>query len=61
MVPTGSIVEPYGSFVSDLFTRWGDLDISIELLNGSFISTAGKRHKQTSLRNLLRALRKKGK
>ncbi|KAM7499300.1 hypothetical protein LguiA_023714 [Lonicera macranthoides] len=55
----GCIVEPYGSFVSDLFTRWGDLDISIELLNGSFISLAGKRQKQTSLRNVLRALRKK--
>lgn len=54
-------MEPYGSFVSDLFTRWGDLDISIELLNGSFISSAGKKHKQTSLRNVSRALRKKGK
>ncbi|KAK3409172.1 hypothetical protein EUGRSUZ_J01227 [Eucalyptus grandis] len=32
----GAIVEPFGSFVSGLFTRWGDLDISIELPNGRY-------------------------
>ncbi|KAF7147324.1 hypothetical protein RHSIM_Rhsim03G0133800 [Rhododendron simsii] len=56
----GATVEPYGSFVSNLFTRWGDLDISIELANGSYISSAGKKHKQTLLKDLLKALRKRG-
>ncbi|KAH7855042.1 hypothetical protein Vadar_020590 [Vaccinium darrowii] len=56
----GATVEPYGSFVSNLFTRWGDLDISIELDNGSYIPTAGKKYKLTLLRDLLKALRKRG-
>lgn len=60
MVETGATVEPYGSFVSNLFTRWGDLDISIELANGSYIPSAGKKHKQTLLKDLLKALRKRG-
>lgn len=60
MVEIGATVEPYGSFVSNLFTRWGDLDLSIELANGSYIPSAGKKHKQTLLRDLLKALRKRG-
>ncbi|MED6192572.1 Protein heso1 [Stylosanthes scabra] len=56
----GATVEPFGSFVSNLFTRWGDLDISIELSNGSHISSVGKKHKQTLLGDLLKALRAKG-
>ncbi|KAL6980589.1 Protein heso1 [Sarracenia purpurea var. burkii] len=56
----GATVEPYGSFVSDLFTKWGDLDISIELPNGSYISSAGKKHKQTLLGDLLKAIRRRG-
>ncbi|XP_028058126.1 protein HESO1-like, partial [Camellia sinensis] len=56
----GATVEPYGSFVSNLFTRWGDLDISIELPNGSFISSAGKKLKQTLLGDLQKALRRRG-
>ncbi|MED6191950.1 Protein heso1, variant 2 [Stylosanthes scabra] len=56
----GATVEPFGSFVSNLFTRWGDLDISIELSNGSHISSVGKKHKQTLLADLLKALRAKG-
>ncbi|GMP23118.1 hypothetical protein CsSME_00000840 [Camellia sinensis var. sinensis] len=55
----GATVEPYGSFVSNLFTRWGDLDISIELPNGSFISSAGKKLKQTLLGDLQKALRRR--
>ncbi|KAL5733169.1 hypothetical protein ACOSQ2_032861 [Xanthoceras sorbifolium] len=55
----GAIVEPFGSFVSNLFTRWGDLDISIELLNGTHISSAGKKRKQALLGELLKALRKR--
>ncbi|KAL3521132.1 hypothetical protein ACH5RR_019281 [Cinchona calisaya] len=56
----GATVEPFGSFVSNLFTRWGDLDISIELSNGSHISSAGKKHKQTLLGDVLNTLRRKG-
>ncbi|XP_054798938.1 protein HESO1 isoform X3 [Prosopis cineraria] len=56
----GATVEPFGSFVSNLFTRWSDLDISIELPNGSHISSAGKKRKQMLLGDLLRALRIKG-
>ncbi|KAK1572014.1 hypothetical protein Q3G72_026219 [Acer saccharum] len=55
----GAIVEPFGSFVSNLFTRWGDLDISIELLNGSHISSLGKARKQTLLGELQKALKKR--
>ncbi|XP_019439439.1 PREDICTED: protein HESO1-like isoform X1 [Lupinus angustifolius] len=56
----GATVEPYGSFVSNLFTRWGDLDISVELLNGSHIPSTGRKQKQVLLGDLLKALRKKG-
>nr|XP_043619531.1 protein HESO1 [Erigeron canadensis] len=56
----GATVEPFGSFVSNLFTRWGDLDISIELPNGSYIPSAGKKHKQTLLLDVLNALKRKG-
>ncbi|XP_058730097.1 protein HESO1-like [Vicia villosa] len=56
----GATVEPFGSFVSNLFTRWGDLDISIELLNGTHIASAGKKQKQTLLVNFLKVLRMKG-
>ncbi|KAF7831038.1 protein HESO1 [Senna tora] len=56
----GATIEPFGSFVSNLFTRWGDLDISIELPNGSHISSAGKKRKQTFLGDLLKALKMKG-
>jgi len=58
---TGATVEPFGSFVSNLFTRWGDLDISIELSNGLHISSAGKKQKQNLLGEVLKALRMKGK
>ncbi|KAH6802350.1 Nucleotidyltransferase family protein [Perilla frutescens var. frutescens] len=56
----GATVEPFGSFVSNLFTKWGDLDISIEIQNGSYISSPGRKHKQSLLADVLRALRKKG-
>lgn len=56
----GATVEPFGSFVSNLFTRWGDLDVSIELPNGSYISSAGKKHKQTLLLDVLKALKRRG-
>lgn len=56
----GAKVEPFGSFVSNLFTRWGDLDISIDLCNGSFISSAGKKRKQNLLGDVQIALRQIG-
>ncbi|CAK9323789.1 unnamed protein product [Citrullus colocynthis] len=56
----GATVEPFGSFVSNLFSRWGDLDLSIQLHNRSYISTAGKKHKQSLLKDIQKALRKKG-
>lgn len=56
----GATVEPFGSFVSDLFTRWGDLDVSIEFSNGSFVSPYGKKQKQRLLGDVTRAMRQKG-
>ncbi|XP_074359645.1 protein HESO1-like isoform X1 [Apium graveolens] len=56
----GATVEPFGSFVSNLFTRWGDLDISIEILTNSYISNTAKKQKQNLLRDVLKALRSKG-
>ncbi|KAJ7964566.1 protein HESO1-like isoform X1 [Quillaja saponaria] len=55
----GATIEPYGSFVSNLFTRGGDLDISIEFPIGGYISSIGKKRKQMLLRDLFRALRRK--
>ncbi|KAF8010007.1 hypothetical protein BT93_J0861 [Corymbia citriodora subsp. variegata] len=45
----GAIVEPFGSFVSGLSTRWGDLDISIELPQDTYISTSKTQKKRTSV------------
>ncbi|MFQ6669251.1 hypothetical protein Gotur_034576 [Gossypium turneri] len=56
----GATVEPFGSFVSNLFSRGGDLDISIEVSFGQCVSSAGKKQKQALLGELLRALRKQG-
>ncbi|KAK8662461.1 hypothetical protein V6N13_092034 [Hibiscus sabdariffa] len=56
----GATVEPFGSFVSNLFTRWGDLDISVEVSNGLCVPSAGKKQKQTILAELRRALIQKG-
>ncbi|KAJ9553417.1 hypothetical protein OSB04_017462 [Centaurea solstitialis] len=56
----GATVEPFGSFVSNLFSKWGDLDVSVELRNGVYISTAGKKYKQTLLLDILKALKRKG-
>ncbi|KZV34982.1 poly(A) RNA polymerase cid11-like [Dorcoceras hygrometricum] len=55
----GATLEPFGSFASNLFTRWGDLDISVKLQNGSNIACLGRKHKQILLRDILKALRKK--
>ncbi|KAG2285299.1 hypothetical protein Bca52824_044903 [Brassica carinata] len=56
----GATVQPFGSFVSNLFTRWGDLDISVDLFSGASILFTGKKQKQTLLAELLRAMRASG-
>ncbi|KAF5201553.1 Poly(A) RNA polymerase GLD2-A [Thalictrum thalictroides] len=56
----GAIVVPFGSFVSNLYTRWGDLDISIEMPTNSQVSSIGRKRKQNLLRDLMKALRKRG-
>ena len=53
-------MEPLGSFVSNLFTRWGDLDISIDLCKGAYISYVEKNRKQILLVDLQKALRQRG-
>ncbi|CAH9065234.1 unnamed protein product [Cuscuta europaea] len=54
----GATVEAYGSFVSDHFTKWGDLDLCIEL--GGNASATTKMEKQKLLRDVLKALRSRG-
>lgn len=56
----GATVEPFGSFISNLFSRWGDLDISIEIQNGSYISSVGKKRKQSLLRDIHKVLQRRG-
>ncbi|CAL1387403.1 unnamed protein product [Linum trigynum] len=56
----GATVEPFGSFVSNLFTPWGDLDITVMLDYDSYISSAGKKRKLSLLGDVLRALKEKG-
>ncbi|KAK6933128.1 hypothetical protein RJ641_036022 [Dillenia turbinata] len=56
----GATVEPFGSFLSNLFTRWGDMDISIEVPNGTFIAFLGKKRKLSLLADLQAALRRAG-
>ncbi|KAG9453105.1 hypothetical protein H6P81_006009 [Aristolochia fimbriata] len=55
----GATVEPFGSFISNLYTKWGDLDISIEL-SGMPFSSVGRSRKQDLLREIMRALRRRG-
>ncbi|KAI3992263.1 hypothetical protein MKX01_029984 [Papaver californicum] len=56
----GATVEPFGSFVSNLYTRWGDLDISIEIPCGELISSTARNKKQRFLREITKALRQSG-
>ncbi|EOA23021.1 hypothetical protein CARUB_v10003784mg [Capsella rubella] len=37
----GATVQPFGSSMSILFTQWGDLDISVDLFNGSSVLANG--------------------
>ncbi|XP_023877233.2 protein HESO1 [Quercus suber] len=54
----GAAVEPFGSFVSNLFTKWGDVDISINLpKEGGYISYVESDRKQRLLVDLQNPLR----
>jgi DNA polymerase sigma len=55
----GATVKPFGSFVSNLYSKWGDLDISITL-DQHFNSSASRTKKQNVLREIMKTLRKKG-
>ncbi|WVZ68204.1 hypothetical protein U9M48_017168 [Paspalum notatum var. saurae] len=52
---TGAAVRPFGSFVSDLYSKSGDLDLSVQLRNGSNLLLT-KKKKQNVLRDVRRAL-----
>ncbi|XP_026411851.1 protein HESO1-like [Papaver somniferum] len=56
----GATVEPFGSFVSNLYTRWGDLDISIEVPCDSLVSSTDKTNKQNFLREIRKVLGRRG-
>ncbi|KAH9324990.1 hypothetical protein KI387_005168, partial [Taxus chinensis] len=57
----GASIKPFGSFVSNLYTRWGDLDISIELLaDGRQSLEVGKNKKRRILSSIKQALTKRG-
>ncbi|XP_024029235.1 protein HESO1 isoform X2 [Morus notabilis] len=53
-------VEPFGSFLTNLFTRRGDLDISIEINNGLLVPSSGKLRKLIVLRDLMKTMRERG-
>ncbi|CAL4953696.1 unnamed protein product [Urochloa decumbens] len=56
---SGAAVKPFGSFVSDLYSKSGDLDLSVQLGNGSILSI-NKKKKQNVLREVRRALHIRG-
>uniref|UniRef100_A0A0E0JQY8 Poly(A) RNA polymerase mitochondrial-like central palm domain-containing protein n=1 Tax=Oryza punctata TaxID=4537 RepID=A0A0E0JQY8_ORYPU len=55
----GASVKPFGSFVSQLYAKSGDLDVSVELVNPLNLPTT-KRKKQDTLREVRRALQRRG-
>ncbi|XP_068643774.1 protein HESO1-like isoform X2 [Aristolochia californica] len=54
----GATVEPYGSFISNLYSKWGDLDISVEPL--SISSSDVRSRKLDLLRKIKKALQRRG-
>ncbi|RWW21158.1 hypothetical protein GW17_00014698 [Ensete ventricosum] len=56
----GAVVRPFGSFVSNLYTKWGDLDVSVQLDNG-LGNSASKNLKKSLLRDIMRTLLRNGK
>ncbi|KAL6853658.1 hypothetical protein ACP4OV_019687 [Aristida adscensionis] len=55
----GAYVKPFGSFVSNLYAKSGDLDLSIDLWNSSNLPIS-KNKKQHVLRELMRTLKIRG-
>ncbi|PVH37798.1 hypothetical protein PAHAL_5G092200 [Panicum hallii] len=55
----GAVVKPFGSFISNLYAKSGDLDVSVDLSSSSRIRTS-KQKKQNALRELMRALQIRG-
>jgi hypothetical protein len=56
---TGAAVKPFGSFVSDLYSKSGDLDLSIQLWSATNLPI-NKKRKQNVLREVRRALLNRG-
>lgn len=56
---SGASVKPFGSFVSDLYSKSGDLDLSVQLWNHSN-QPINKRKKQNALREVRKALLSRG-
>ncbi|KAJ4971136.1 hypothetical protein NE237_004235 [Protea cynaroides] len=56
----GATIKPFGSFVSRLYSKWSDLDISVEVPSGSFVSSARKRQKLRFLMDIRQALWNRG-
>uniref|UniRef100_A0ACD5XAE8 Uncharacterized protein n=1 Tax=Avena sativa TaxID=4498 RepID=A0ACD5XAE8_AVESA len=54
-----AVVKPFGSFVSNLYAKSGDLDVSVELTN-KFGFPTSKEKKQDVLRELMIALQNEG-
>ncbi|KAK8454031.1 hypothetical protein SEVIR_5G384600v4 [Setaria viridis] len=55
----GTAVKPFGSFVSDLYSKSGDLDLSVQFGNGLNLPI-NKKKKQNVLREVRRALQIRG-
>ncbi|CAM0883540.1 unnamed protein product [Alopecurus aequalis] len=55
---SGAAVKPFGSFLSNLYSKSGDLDLSVQLINSSNLPL-NKKKKQTILRELRKALQKR--
>ncbi|ONK76896.1 uncharacterized protein A4U43_C02F970 [Asparagus officinalis] len=53
------VIKPFGSFTSNLYTKWGDLDTSVQLSHCLPSSVARKR-KLNVLRDIMKILRKNG-
>ncbi|XP_068644500.1 protein HESO1-like [Aristolochia californica] len=54
----GATVEPFGSFISNLYSKWGDLDITVEPLRSS--SSVERSRKLDLLEDIMRALQRRG-
>ncbi|KAG6523174.1 hypothetical protein ZIOFF_013027 [Zingiber officinale] len=52
-------LKPFGSFVSNLYTKWGDLDVSVQIDNTP-PNSISRNTKRYYLKNILHALRRTG-